>query len=69
MRLPQVKVDWTEARLAKLKHMARLGYTSYEISAAIGVSRAAVCGKCWRLGIKLRGKPLNGVNKCLALAA
>lgn len=69
MRIYNGKVDWTETRLTKLQRMARLGYTSYEISAAIGVSRSAVCAKCWRLGIKLRGKPLNGVNDRLALVA
>lgn len=69
MRMPQVKIDWNQDRLTKLQAMARKGYTSYEISRALGVSRSAVCGKCWRLGIRLRGKPLNGVNKYTALAA
>ena len=55
MRSPQVRIDWNDDRMSKLQRMARLGYTSYEISAAIGVSRSAVCAKCWRIGITLRG--------------
>lgn len=55
MRSKQVRIDWNDDRMSNLQRMARLGYTSYEISAAIGVSRSAVCAKCWRIGITLMG--------------
>jgi len=59
MRSPKIKIDWTDDRLSMLQRMAKLGHTSYEISASIGVSRSAVCAKCWRMGITLRGRPFG----------
>ena len=43
---------WTDEKIAHLKHRwSVLGESAGKIAAALGVSRSAVCGKAFRLGI------------------
>ncbi len=55
MRKKHVKINWTDAMLRDLRSMANAGKTSYQIADFLGVSRAAVCGRCSRDKIRLRG--------------
>ena len=49
--------DWTEARIAQLKALCRDGYSASEIAGVLGVTRSAIIGKIYRLG--LRETPLR----------
>jgi len=44
--------DWTEARIAQLKALRRDGYSASEIAGVLGVTRSAIIGKIYRLGLR-----------------
>lgn len=49
-------VTWTDARVARLKKLADDGWSAQQIADELGaLSRSAVIGKAYRLGIELRG--------------
>lgn len=51
--------QWTQAKTVELRHLASTGITSGEIAAKLLVTRNAVIGRCFRMGIRL------GVNHSL----
>ncbi len=53
--MPKI-IKWPAERFEALKQLAAQELTSYEIEKVLGVSRAAVCGKAMRNGIRLLGQ-------------
>lgn len=47
---------WTEERVEILRRLAIEGYSSSQVADELGLSRNAVIGKAYRLGIPLSGK-------------
>jgi hypothetical protein len=52
---PLVPSLWTSERMELLKQLAGLGYSANQIGIKLAFSRSAIAGKCYRLGITLRG--------------
>jgi hypothetical protein len=52
---PLVPSLWTRERMEQLKQLAGLGYSANQIGIKLAFSRSAIAGKCYRLGITLRG--------------
>jgi len=53
-------MEWTEARVATLKHLWEQGRSASQIASEMGdVSRNAVIGKAHRLGLKSRPSPIR----------
>ncbi len=53
--MPKI-IKWPAERFERLKQLAALELTSYEIEKVLGVSRSAVCGKAMRNGVRLLGQ-------------
>lgn len=53
-------MTWSGPKEDMLRQLAGEGLSAAQISIRIGKSREAVCGKAWRLGIVLQGKPASG---------
>ena len=50
-----MKIEWTDEKIERLKELVARSYTSYRIAEDLKVTRSAVCAKCRRLGLRLRG--------------
>lgn len=63
----RVYVDWTDARIDRMKQLLGQGLSATAIAAAIGpnVTRNAVIGKVKRMGLNLQG-PLSSTSRILA---
>lgn len=54
-------MGWTEERVAELKRLHRLGFAASHIAAELGgISRNAVLGKIYRLGLATKGASKPG---------
>lgn len=63
-------MGWTEERIARLTELNRLGLSARQIAEALGgVTRCAVIGKRFRLGLKLPGYKAPPVMRTKADAA
>ena len=57
---------WTKDLVNDLKLLVRSKYSASEIGTIMGISKNAVSGKCWRLGIVLKGRsgrPANEIRR------
>ncbi len=46
---------WNDEQDAQLRDMASKGYPGSAIARAMDKSRSAICGRAWRIGVRLRG--------------
>lgn len=50
---------WTPENIAKAVELANKGYSGTQIAKELCVTRSAVIGKLWRVGVPLRGQSYN----------
>ncbi len=47
--------QWPEEKTARLRTLAEQGLSGSQIAKKMGLTRNQVIGRCWRLGIRLKG--------------
>ncbi len=50
-------MTWTPERLEKMRELFEQGITSREIAKELGITRNAVCGRLFRMGLQRQDKP------------
>jgi DNA-directed RNA polymerase specialized sigma24 family protein len=52
--------EWTPEKLDELRRLSSEGFSARQAGEKLGVSRNAILGKCWRIGLHMNGKAVRG---------